>query len=904
MVFASFDRLRTGSVLAFFGFFLINILSAVDRGEEVVELKPFAVTGTHLRSFGEATLVAPLVVSAEDLRESGAVSMQDYFDALPQAQLNLLDRDVLGYTPGATGINLRGAGIQYTLTLINGRRAASYAIGGQGEYGFVNVASFPMAAIERVEVLPDSSSAIYGSDAVAGVVNFVFKNDFEGLESSVGYANTLSGDQAIYEISAMGGLKEGRLSATVGVSFTSTEALFARERDFSASGDQSARGGFDWTAFSVPRGSIAVVEDLSTGGLYLGAAETYTTDDLLNDRSLFDQNGFKSFASLRDEYGAIVTEPSDEISLSPSSERYGVYATLDFDLSDARGLFLELLGSRSEIENILHPAQIVTDEDLFVAVSQFNPYNPLGINRTDGGTPTDVGIYYRNVLAGPRVAAIDNTLLRIVGGLKGTLENAVQYEVSAGYSEDTVDSEQSGGFSRSATIAALTTSAGTAMDPALALNPFGRFAGGPLGGDDHNDAVVPRLRVSPTEEASFALSMLQGILSGELFELWSGKPLLFAVGGEFRREAWAYQTDAVTEADDVIQLGSVPRSSGERSVASAFVEWRVPLHERIDTLWAARYEVFDGSTGENLNPKVAVRYTVGDRLSLRASYGQGFRAPSLPELFSGERTSFAGQIGPDPARGGEIVANVALRSGGNSELEPEESENLLLGFVTAPTTGLRIGVDWSLMKIKNQIEADSLGEILLLNDSRTVRAAPTQADLDQGFAGRVVSINNFTRNKARSEIESLDLYVNYENALGRTGALQASLNFSHLLRFDSQLDANSAASDSAGGYLLPEYKAVVKLSWTKGSARAFSNLNYIGTYEQLFGQFTGNELVVDPFMTIDFGVRFEAFEVDLTLELINVFDEAPPFSDAASIGYDYLHSPVGRMYRIAAAKRF
>lgn len=881
------------AVFSFPGLFADGVEGAI------VELEPFEVTGTHLKA-GSQSILSPIVIPSDAIEMSGAISFQDYFDTLPQAQVNLVDRDVFGFTPGATGINLRGAGVQYTLTLINGRRAASYGIGGQGVYGFVNIASIPMNAVERIEILPDSASAIYGSDAVAGVVNFVLKDNYEGLEVSASFANTSSGDQAIYEVGAIGGITEGDWSLTIGASFVSTEALYARDRSFSETGDQTARGGFDW--IGIPRGSVAVIEDLSTGAFYIGSEGDYTTGELLTDRQIFDQSSY-SFAALRDEFGPIVTEPADEVSLLPDTERTSLFADLEYSLSDTADFFFEFLGTQSRVTNTLHPAQIVSIEDLDYDVSQYSPYNPLGVNRTDGGVPTDVGIYYRNTLAGLREIEVDNRLLRFVTGLNGTLENDFEYEVAATYSEDEVDGDQGNSFLRTPTTDAFWTNSSNVMDPATALNVFGRFTGGPLGGDDYNEQVVPNLLFRPIEDASFKLMMLQGMVSGDLVEVGSHGPIRFAVGAEYRKEEWDYRVDQATEAEEVIQGAGVLSSSGERDVMSAFVELQVPLTAQLDAQLAARYEKFDGETSDNFSPKAALLYRLSDSVRLRGSYGQGFRAPSLPELFTGERTVFVSSVGPDPARGGEFVTNITSEEGGNVDLQPEESDTFMFGIVIEPTPRLRIGLDWSLINIENQIASDSLAEILELNDSRVIRADPSPTDIAQGYSGKVISIQNFSRNKAESELENLDLYLNYEYETDAFGRFDLSATISHMLSYESRLDSDSVREEFAGGYLYPEYKGILSLVWTKDQLSGFSSVNYIGSYDQLYGEFSGNE-EVDPYVTVDVGFGFVVFETELTIEVINLFDEKPPFSDADSTGYDYIHSPVGRMFQIGAKKRF
>ena len=183
--------------------------------------------------------------------------------------------------------------------------------------------------------------------------------------------------------------------------------------------------------------------------------------------------------------------------------------------------------------------------------------------------------------------------------------------------------------------------------------------------------------------------------------------------------------------------------------------------------------------------------------------------------------------------------------------------------------------------------------------------------MNQGFQGRVIEILNLTRNKARSTYETLDVYLTYEHSSETLGAFFATFNLSQMLSQTFQEDASVAAFDFTGEYRFPEFRAQLHTAWTRHSYGLFANLNYVDGYRQLvpvstqeFFGITNLQNEVDPFMTLDLGAQGKVFDLEVTFELINVFDEEPPFTNAVSIGYDAWHSPVGRQYRLAVTKRF
>ncbi|MEX0322175.1 MAG: TonB-dependent receptor plug domain-containing protein [Puniceicoccaceae bacterium] len=900
---------------------------AQDSDDDLEELQGFTVTGSRIKQIDVQPLNPVISYDSEYIENSGARDLQDIIDELPQNQLGLTDREVFGFTPGAAGVNLRGAGVQYTLTLLNGRRAAAYGTGAGGQYGFVNTQSIPLAAIDRIEILTDGASAIYGADAVTGVVNYILKDNYEGLEVSANVTNTFDTDTMSKNIAAVVGNVSEKSSSMFIVSYSDRAALYAVDREFSESSDQSRRGGIDWPTLGFgfpPYSSPTTIEDLSTGLFYVSSPDNYNTQDLLTNRAMQDANGQKSFKQLREEFGTTITQPTDFMSLAPSYSRVSFYGTSDYQINDNIRAFGEAGFSRMEAFNVVHPVAFGSETDLFDSqgnywtVSKWNPYNPLGVNRTDGGDPTDINVYNRNFVVGNRTADVTNDVLRIVAGIDGTIADDYTFNVSGLYMVDYGNQINGGGSLRSATLAALARTDGVEelMDPQTTWNIFGRFTGGPLGGDDYNDQVTQNLNAQTFNEFETKLYMANVDVAGPLVDLESGL-IQFAAGAEIREEEWFDRADSASVNGDIIGRGGNDPSEAWRQVQSTYLEFSVPLYEIAEIQAAARYEKFSGSTGDNLSPKVAARVRPLDWLVFRTSYSEGFRAPSLQELFQGETVGF-NDAGPDPLRGGEPVSSVRIREGGNPDLKPEESESVYLGVGFEPggkLEGLYVNVDWFRIEIDNRIEDESLAEIVASNDSRVTRAPATPADQALGYPGRIVELNNFSRNKSKMMMQAVDLTIGYGFDHDTLGDFDFRFVGSYMYDRHTQDEAGDPWFENAGTYLEPEIRMNLDGTWRKGDWRANANVNYIGEYNQyyyhLFG-FTSPDNwlglanpLVKEFITLDLGVTYSGFwGLDITARIINVLDEEPPLSDGDQVGYDYLHSPYGRMYSFGVKKEF
>ena len=708
--------------------------------DEEARLESIVVVGSQIRGAQVDGELPVTIVDDEQLAAIGAVDGDDVFRSIPQfgdVGFNSTE-NVSGGVNSARGdvasINLRAIGTGNTLVLLNGRRMVNHP-GTQSEnlvpVTTVNANAIPVTGISRLEVLLDGASALYGSDAVAGVVNTVLKDDFDGLTVSARYGTEpdIEADEFNFTLEAGKNFNNGRSNVALFAAYTDRDPVFASERDFAANADLRDQLPDGWagdTQFrndsnNAPWGAFTL-RDPQTGNTYnLAGVSTSgggvhiqpdTFDDCtaqLGDGLCFgDGNGAGDVAQ---RYNT-----NSGRTINNGVERLNLFGTFHHDFDGGLEFFSEagLYTATSNAERA-GSANLTADRTLIPTDNYYNPFGPVGSpNRIEGiGTPAeglDVELRrYRVVDAGPRQIEVENTNWRMLGGLRGDFAG-FDWESAVLYSEaETTDTT-----SRISNTLLLDALSRNTPD---AYNPFngGGFPIADNGDGTPSDAATIRDFIVPVyRKSSTSLSMWDFKVSRpDLFELWAG-PVGAAFGVEARHET--YEDDRDPRLDGTIEfispitgettsdvMGSSPTldSEGERDVFSAFAELQVPLispemniplAQSVDMQLAVRYEDYD-LFGSVTKPKVALAWRPADFLLFRSAWSQGFKAPNLQQQFDrslervNTRTDYV-QCEAD-LRAGRIasfsdcdqVSSIVSQRQGSQELGPEESESFSAGLV-------------------------------------------------------------------------------------------------------------------------------------------------------------------------------------------------------------------------------
>jgi len=731
---------------------------------EVSEVEPLVVTGTAIRGrSAQALPVTLLDVSQTSARQ--ALTPIELLTALPQVGAIPLGESTSGSLTARgdnAAVNLRGIGSSATLVLLNGRRLAPHPISSieSGAPSLsVNVNQLPTRGLERIDVLRDGASSIYGSDAVAGVINFITSRRFRGTEARLRYGYPEEGGGKSWNVTLTHGRDlfdgRGRILATLDV--LQRDKLFLNQRDVSATADHTARA-------PPPFNVAGSVFDGRPATLYptfrVGAATASTYFRPL--ASLGGAPGFTSLAPSRAADPEAFLDVNRYQEIQPRSGRINGFAAAEYDLDGRATAFAELTIYRAHSQLIRNPVPFnAPNSDLPQVVSADNPYNPYGSRfysptgaaNADGaarlvGEPQAVTL--QSVLladGGADTIDVDSQVYRVVGGVRGKVGETWTWETGWLYSWARSVDDTAVGFRESLLGQAL------AQGDAAAFNPFGytfKIAGGQVVADQpyRNPAsVLSTIMGHQTRTGETSIASLDLRASGALFRGWAG-PVSAGVGGEFRRETFLDRRPAFFSLNpagsgldpnnnDFIQASPKPDSAGDRDVASVYLELvaplvapenRVPFVRSLELGASVRYERYSDFS-DTTNPKFSLNWRPVPALTVRASRNRGFSAPNLATLsypFQYSVIPAPGSIDPyrNPVtnEGAYVMRNY---TGARRDLEPASSRGRSIGVVyelSRPGLGrLILSADyWSIAQ--RGLIASPTSQQVLNSDANLLRA--------------------------------------------------------------------------------------------------------------------------------------------------------------------------------------
>lgn len=726
----------------------------VEGSEEPASEERITVVGSRIAGayVGEALPVS--VIGVDEIEAIGAVSGDELFRSIPQfgdVSFNQTSGQTSSnFARGDVGsVDLRNLGVGSTLVLINGRRGVNYpssqASGTLAPVLTFNANTIPTNGIKRVEILRDGAGAIYGSDAVAGVVNIVLNDDFEGakIEAQYGTAEGTKMDELNLSGTFGTSFANDRGNITVFANYTDRSSLLATDQEFSSSGD--LRPLFVGTAFE-GSGSLRNTSSTRPWGNYqtIGGVPVSQNGELITSAGgsfhIQPSTNTGCLTSLGNgiciDDGSASTTSTDEntrwdarqnypISLMPDLERINTFAMAKYDLTDD----IELFGEASYYRGVTSSVQDspFSISSISMTVPETNYWNPFGPttfadgsvnpNRLDGldisedGLPVTISTL-RFTDVGPTTVDVTAEQYRVLGGLRGATDKW-DWETAMFYSEATVDDKQLG-------IDSTALQASLALSTPDAFNPFN-------GGDPENpgsdstfssQTAIDAITIIANRKNKTTLFQVDLNASRpDLFTLWAGD-VGIAVGTEFRRETqlddrdenvdgtntWYDTVTGVTQGSNLFGVSPTPDNYGSRKVFSAFAEIAVPLvNDEMDLPFvqslslqlAGRFENYS-DFGSVAKPKVAASWEVNDFVRMRGSYSEGFRAPNLEQVNASvitrgnTRTDWifceadlrAGRIDSFDDCDASYVATA--RRSGNPDLEAETSTNWTTGVVFLP----------------------------------------------------------------------------------------------------------------------------------------------------------------------------------------------------------------------------
>ena len=896
-------------------------LPATAQEQSDESIQTVVVTGSNIRRTDEGALPVQ-VITQEQIQKTGATTAEQFLQTVSiavQGNTNVVAASGSGAsTGGVSTVSLRGLGSQRTLVLVNGKRVSG---GGTiTDSTSVDVNSIPLAAVQRVEVLKDGASAIYGSDAIAGVINFILRDDYQGAEATAYLGDSGDGGGGIKRVNGVlgfGNLAENRYNVLLVGSYQKEDALFGAERDFSASGINEAALNDTTSGNSFPANVAAVP---GSPGAFTGSINP------LSD------NCAPSVESPLFGPGVCRYDPSPFVSLLPDTERMGVYSAATFALTDEVQLYSSLSYNKSEQDFVIQPVPISDQFTIPPNHPLFNvaPYNgastivlqpssafypTAAVQAVTGGATPDLLVRYRSVITGNRSLTDTIEQPRGVLGIRGSVAG---WDFDSGfvYSQTTLTEHVNNGYPSLVGILPLLNSG--------RVNFFGDNTP-----DVQAEADAAQFR-GDAYETKTTIKALSATVSRELFDLPAG-PLAIAFAGEFRKEGFEVDPNATIQTGDISGYGGnfLPIDV-ERDVKAFSAELAIPIVKNLEAGLAVRYDDYEG-TGNKTVPKASLRWHPIDQVLLRASWGKGFRAPSLTELFQPQLTGVTGNGQNDPARCGVADSNGAVNQdardcatqfpiilGGNPALVPEESDNFTLGLVLEPFDNVSIGLDAFKIKLKDTIIFGITPEEILGNpllDGLVTRGAadPTTP----GLPGHITNIDQTNLNFGETRVEGVDVDVRARLPQLSFGTFTLALVGSYFSKYEIQnLDLSFRSINgkvspivNGNGGVVPRWHHYLSLGFNTGPWEAILSQNFQTGYEDVSGTF---EDPADPAYVPRHVSRYLNYDLQgaysgikntrIALGVRNAFDQDPPYTNAGGqnffqAGYDPGYAdPRGRFF--------
>jgi iron complex outermembrane receptor protein len=844
------------------------------------EVEQIVVTGSRIR--GAQTVGSSVVaLEREAIVETGAPTTSDLIRKIPQIVALGASETASGAQNGAANatrslaVNLRGIGSNATLLLLGGRRMP--AAGTQGQITDASV--IPSIALERLEVVADGGSAIYGSDAVTGVVNLIPRRNFTGAETAVRYGSADS--YYDWSVAQIVGVDWERGHLMIAADHTYHSALRGYDRDFYTS-DLRARGGSDFRSQNCVPGNIVV--DGVSYAIPANSNGVLTPGSLTpNTRNLCD--------NLRN--GDII----------PNLKRTSVFLSATQRLTDSLTLFAEGYYSHRTFE-ILAP-------DVTANLNVTNA-NPFYFNPTGGTGPITVQYNFARDGGLPKPPGFADSWEGVLG-LTQDLGGDWRLEVygAHGRSEDEARRRQNVNTTPGGIAAALAN-----PDPALAFNPFG------AGGISNPQTVAAVRNGQFVIQGDTELTMFAAQADGSLFSLPGGSVKL-AIGAEYREEGLG----GLLSSGSTVAPVYVP-SQADRDVYAGFVEALIPIVgsgnavtgvRSLELSLAGRYEDYS-DFGDTFNPKVGLSWTPIDAFTVRGSWGTSFRAPGLAE--NDPRSGGYGLYGDNLPCAHRPPATTCFGigiAGGNADLQPEEATTWSIGLDFHPDSlpGLRASLTYFSLDYDKQIVGLRGTAGLLTNPIyaryRVLDPSPAEVDalLSSGLpinspinAASVTYIQDGRRHNLGSTIaKGVDGNVQYQWQTG-VGEFSAGLNASYFTKLTTSIGPGAPHVNVVDTLNYPQrFRSRLSAGWRRNAFDVVAFVNYVGDYKQ-----TGVTPIrdIDDYMTVDLHLGYDMSAIveglSLSLDAQNLLDEDPPFVNISG-GYDpQSASPLGRLIALSIRK--
>ena len=851
---------------------------SINAAEE--EIERIEVTGSHIKRTDMEGPSPVTSLSAADIEKTGVTDLIGLFAKLPisgQGTFSTQANSSDDTANGGSSVSLRGLGADSTLILVNGRRVSVSPFAKGIDTAFVDINNIPISAIKRVDILKDGASATYGSDAIAGVINIILRDDIDGVELSGKIGDTADGGGKEENISIVFGNHTDKMSNTFILDYFKREEILYADRSYSKTANQSAIRpndpyATDFRSSSGFPGTIALASDPTNRMPDTFGNDVCPQADIVGTLCRYDY--------------------APHMTMIPAAERFSFNYMGKYQINDNLRTFVELNGQNAK--TTVKGAGSPSFNELFMSAD--NPNHPFADMPTHPFYNQDLTMRRRMVDIGNRKKIVDSDYYRTVLGVEGEF-GEWNWEVAYSYIKSKSVEQGVDGFPNSRRVQ-------EAIDNG-SWNPFEPST--------NTQEALDYIETTTTRVGKSTNRSFDAQISGPITTMKHGD-LMMAVGFEYREETISDNPDDQFLRGEVFGTEAT-QAKGARDNTAVFAELAIPLLDTFEMQLALRHENYS-DFGTTTDPKISFLWKPNEDLSIRGSWGTAFRAPSLSQLGLGRtdespnlvdtiRCNAVGNIN----KACEPQEYTAVFEG-NPDLGPEESTSYNLGLIYNITEDFNFSVDYYSYDIENIIDSDT--QFVFSNfgdDPNVVTRIPTGIP---GDPGEVVTIFDSFQNIGDLTTTGLDFDIKY-NLATELGEFKLSYVLNYVLKYeDKRPDANGGQRINVkeGDFEQPKFRWTAAVDWIKDDITANLAINYIDKFEQdqsVRIQGDGTILpALDAMVTVDSSVNYYGLEnTVLTLGATNLFNEKPPFSYSDFMGFAVnVHSGQGRFVYLKASYKF
>ncbi len=890
---------RTALAAALAAAFGLVSAEAFAQAAEPVKIQRVEVTGSSIKRLDNETALPVQTIKREDIDKSGVTTAAELLKNISANTAPLSDgasiTDGTSGQRGFNGANLRGLGVSSTLVLLNGRRLANFA--SPGDNAGVDLNNIPAGAIQRVEILKDGASAIYGTDAIGGVINFITRKDYQGVDLNASVAGTQHGGAGKRTASISGGmgdLSTDRFNVFGVLDVQQLDPLRSTQRDFIAERPLATTLPALMSSNTYPA-NVDISNAQRNALIAAGVLPAGSTRTRVNPSSP-GCNGPATVYAPSGPGGPLACsyDYMQDTELYPESRKIGFIGRATFQVNNDHQVFAELVQSQAESRYVLSPNPIRIRN---IPVSRLPAKYAVPLSAA--GLPTTFsGIRYRMEEAGNRTNEVTSTAQRLVFGAAGVVQGW-DYDLGLSRAENRAVDKYVDGY-----VLFDKFEAGVMNGT---INPFGPSS---QAGRD----LINSIKVNDEARKSKGISTaIDGKVSKSLMAL-EGGDLAIAVGGEVRRERTTFTPSALLLSNNIAGdrgTGSAELrpTSDERDVWSVFTEVNAPLTKTVELQFAVRHDDYS-QVGSTTNPKVGIRWQPAPSVLLRASANTGFRAPSLADLNRpttfGSASSFLTDpecvsTGLDTIDGCTDQWSVERRS--NPNLKPETSRQFALGAMWDITRQLNVQLDYWNIEKKDVIS--TLGEQIIVDSPAKYNGKYIERDAD-GFISNILLQKE---NQGRLKTSGIDFGVDFKTAPAPTGRFSVNMSGTLVLKYDRQFGPLEGYRSNLGQFLndqvIQKWRHRISFGYDRGPLSATLANQFSSSYTDQNTTYdpANNALLpsrkVKAYSLWDLTASYAVNkQIKLRAGVLNLLDTDPPFSNQAYYflaGYDPTYTdPRGR----------